>query len=405
MAKGVAKDRKHIQRYKTADGAIRFRARLSHDGLRVSQSFASEDQAIRWRNERIDERREGREVKRPAKVRSGRNLVTFVREEYWPAYAKPILAERTRNNYGHIFKRLVSKAPLGRKAPELIDAEDILDWQDWCREQGFTDAEIRTAQKVISGAYTWAAKRPRKTGISGNPISGAGWPSEQRRLTPYIAEALTVERVRREILRSEHGRKRSRIRAALLLSIMAQSGMRPYEARQLQLHDVDLKREVIQLPAEKTKNKRSRVIPLWKPLADDIKRYAKEQKLAASGYLIGGVDDEMPMSFSGWERWRRDFYIPARKSVAKKIKGPQLGKARAYDLCRHSYAAQQIAGLMPLATLASIMGHSVEVLSEVYAAPLEGVEQRQKRGGYEPIDPEHEVIAARRKLAKKSTRA
>jgi len=396
MAKGVRPDGRHIQAYKTPQGAERFRVRLQVRGKRVSGVFATINEAIDWRDARLKERRDGAEVDEQPRRRTGRNLVTFVRDEYWPAQVSK-LADRTRRNYGNHFRNWVADSELGRKAPELIDSEDITEWQEWCRGNGASEEQIRTAQKVISGAYRWAARLPRRTGIQGNPIGGAEWPSSSRVITPYIAEPLILERVRREILASS-ARGRTRVRAALLLSLMAQTGMRPGEARMLQLQDVSLSDEVIDLPAEKTKTKeKNRAIPLFTPLAEDIEAFKKMAKLKRSSYLIFGRDRDQPMSFTGWERWRRDFYVPARDKVAKRLGDQQLGKARAYDLCRHSYAAQQIAALMPLNELAETMGHSVDVLSKVYAAPLVSVKRKRTRGDYEPIDPEQEIIEARAK--------
>jgi hypothetical protein len=83
-------------------------------------------------------------------------------------------------------------------------------------------------------------------------------------------------------------------------------------------------------------------------------------------------------------QWSRPFLNP--------LADPELKTARAYDLCRHSYAALQLAALMPLPDLAQIMGHSVAVLSSTYAAEP----RRQTRGT--PIDVESEIETARGQL-------
>src|ERR1044072_5314717 len=366
MPKGIKRDERHIRRYQTASGLQRFQVRLTVDGQRFTKSFGALDEAIQWRNERIEERRQGKQFTKPQQRQQGRNLVTFVKHEYWHGYVEKTLAHRTRHNYGRHFKKWVAEAPLGRKAPELIDSEDILEWQEWCRAHGATPHQIRVAQKVISGAYTWASRRPRSTGIQANPVASAEWPGSERELTPYIVDHLIVEEIRQEILRADVGRQTSRARAALLLSIMAQTGMRPSEARQLRVHDVDLDKRVIQLPAVKSKKKGKRgkqcgrAIPLWQPLAEDIEASIADQCLSAGDYLVGRLGNDDGMSLSGWQRWRNDFYAPARDLVAERHSDSKLGTARASDLCRHSYVAQQIAALMPLTRLSEIMGHSVE---------------------------------------------
>lgn len=115
--------------------------------------------------------------------------------------------------------------------------------------------------------------------------------------------------------------------------------------------------------------------------------------LGQDDYIVGKLSGGQ-MTFHGWENWRDRAYKTARDVVAVRIQDDRLLEARAYDLCRHSYAAQQLAALMSLPKLAKIMGHSEEVLTRHYSQELE------ERQGQTEVDPEQAVIAARRTVAR-----
>ena len=384
-------DGANVERYVTPTGEERFRVRIRVHGQRFSRSFATLEAAQDWRDETKQARRNKAkgEIKRPGSLRQPpQTLVAFVRDVWWPGPARSELAQRTRENYYRVFKNWVAPSPLGAMSFGAIDPEDILDWQEWCRQHGAGEPTIRTAQKVISKAYRWAAARPKRTGVTANPVAAAGWPKEARSHEVHVFSPVVIERIRRRILAGP-GSNWGRSRDALLLSLMSQTGIRPGEARAVRLRNVG--ERVIRLP--KTKNSVPRTVPLWAPLSDDIRAFAVKWNLKPEDHLVGQRSGA-PMSFAGWENWRDDSYIPARDAEAKAAGDEEaLAGARAYDLCRHSYAAQQIAALIPLAELARIMGHSTQVLSSTYMAELE-----ERRGRREPLDPETAVAEARRQV-------
>ncbi len=391
MSSIAKRDRGHIQEYRTPSGALRYRVRVWVAGQRVSASFADLAPAQTWRDEVKRTRREAREGQDAvvSKRAPAQTLVAFVRDRWWEEYARVSLAERTRKNYYSHFKRLVVPSPLGALDVTKVDAEHIHEWQAWARRQGANEPSIRTAQKVISAAYTWGAKMPRTRGVIANPVSSADWPEESRTHTVHVFGPEILEQVRVEILRGE-GTDNQRQRDALLLSVMAQTGMRPSEARELQVHNVG--RSTIKL--DETKTDKPRTVPLWAPLRDDIEGWVQMAGLGPTNYLVSKLSGDR-MSFHGWENWRDRAYKPARNTVAKRIRDKRLREARAYDLCRHSYAAQQLAALMSLPKLAKIMGHSEQVLARHYSQELE------EREGQDEVDPEQAVIAARRAVARR----
>jgi integrase len=396
-----------IDDYKTRTGAPRWRVRLRlPSGRRCSRSFTSLDAALNYRDQqriarRIESRNQSQTRRRsnPAPVTDPRipglaaadpmTVGEFVTGRWWREQASQELAPRTLANYARARARFIEPSPLADLSIEAVDAEDILDWQQWARSHGATEEMLRTAQKVLSGAFSWGARRPRSTGVRANPISTAEWPCPRRKVIPYIAEPEVVEKVRQAILNSGQGLAKTRQRDALLLSVMALTGARPGDVRGIRVCDVHFRDS--ELLIAKTKTGRPRVVPLFGSLAIEIKAWIATAGLRADDALVG--TDGSPMSFEGWENWRRRAYNPARSEVASSLDDPPLARARAYDLCRHSYAALQLAALMDLPQLAEIMGHSVDVLASTYAAPLR---RAPRRGSDRLIDVEATLQAVRK---------
>jgi integrase len=401
-------DNHHIDEYSTPGGQMRWRVRMRLAGRpRLNKTFTDFEAAQDWRDQQLILRRAQRRRSAPVlpellglvdpfptngngngdpRALATATVAHFIARHYWPQRAQKKLAPRTLNNYWRAFERFIEPSPLGQLALATVDAEDVLEWQEWCLDEaGASQEMMRTAQKVLSGAYTWGAKRPKRTGIWLHPVALAEWPEISRTLIPFIADQWTVERVRQAILHGS-GRAWTRQRDALLLSLMALTGARPGDVLAVRLCDVRFQER--ELVLRHTKTKRPRTVPLFQPLADEIRAWVKTAGLSAESFLLA-PETGAPMSFSGWERWRDRAYKPARNQVAKDPKDPDLAAARAYDLCRHSYAALQLAALMPLPDLAQIMGHSVAVLSSTYAGQL------RRQDPSKPVEAEAEVIAAR----------
>ncbi|MGH2987597.1 MAG: hypothetical protein ACRDLO_13050 [Solirubrobacterales bacterium] len=66
-------------------------------------------------------------MRRPVSQRQPMTVTALVRDLYWPNYARPKLAQRTRENYYGAFRRWVAPSPLGAAVADRVDAEDILD--------------------------------------------------------------------------------------------------------------------------------------------------------------------------------------------------------------------------------------------------------------------------------------
>ena len=393
MARKPTRDMDNIAIYKTRSGDIRYRVRFRRDGESRTASFATVEEARRKRDEMKYEPAGTAPQASAVTDRENMTVVDFIGRLWWEERAMTNLNVSTRKDYRRYIKRLIVPSPIGGLRASDLDSEHVLDWVDWCRKKpkpGATDSVIRSTLKVISGAYSWGADRPRKTGIKGNHVPRSAWPKEIREHDVVIVDQEVIERFRQQILRSAKGSPETRKRDALLLSLMAQTGMRPMEARGLRVQDV--RNDEIDLTETKTKKKRT--VPLWAPLAEDIDDWVTTAGLSGEDFLVGNLDGRK-MSMSGWENWRSRVWNPARDAVARKpeVNDGRLLNALAYDVCRHSYAAQQEAALMPVSDLSKVMGHSVAVLSRHYSKPMPGRDPRVR------VDPEQSVVAARKKIA------
>ncbi len=394
MARGIKGNQGHIDSYKTPSGEDRFRVRLSINGQRLSKVFPTVELAEDYRDTQIQARR-----KDPAKTQASLThvpLANFVR--LWMedrADGAPFhLAQRTRSNYYRAFKRWVLPYGLAGYDYRRLNAEHLTLWRREVIERAGTE-NVRTCLKVISGAYNWGIQTPETLGVSINPVGAIKWPTKARSHDVYVVEHIVVERIRRHILDHEEGAdERRRERDALLLSLMAQTGCRPGEARQIELGMVDFEGRAIHLPKRISKTGHARKLRLWRPLADDIGAWVGSQELRLHQTLCCRHDGSEMGQF-GWDRWREKAFEPARNAVADQLGDERLGNARAYDLCRHSFAAQAINALWDLNSLSEAMGHHISTLSQHYSHQLQVAREEDKRK-----DPELAVLKARQAVGR-----
>lgn len=410
---------RNIYPYRLTDGTEKLQVRVRVSGRRVSIVCDDYDAAIKERN-RLEEARLGKH-KAPLpepKPRGGssprRTVTSFIRDEWWPtvvptreglptrgrargkAGAKQLpLAQRTRDNYKGLLKNWIFPFDLGSMDPAEVDAQDITEWMSEIRTKGASESNIRQALKLLSNAFGWGATMPRKTGINGNPVTSAAWPAEVREKEPEYFEFETTEWIRQLILHTAPARdERSRRRKTLLFSLMQGTAMRPEEARRIEAAHVG--EHFLTLPARISKTGRERVIPLWSPTYEEAASFIEDYELRPSDSLIAR-EDGRAMSFTGWQKWRREVYNPARDWVADHVGDKRLKSAVVYDVCRHRWARAQLAALMPPQDVAQAMGHDLATLARVYAGPITDANER-RRLGKGPYAPEAELIAARKKV-------
>jgi integrase len=431
MGRGISRDSKNIYPYALADGSTKYQVRLRVHGQRVSKAFDDLDQAESWRDEALSKRhrdavriREGEapEFTPQPRQRGGRaperNVLDFIRDEWRPtalprfegqptrgrargkAGAKQLpLAQRTRNTHKSVMKVWIHGTKLASLDPTKVDAQHITEWVDEVRAKEASDAMIRQGLKLLSNAFGWAATVPRQTGINVNPVTSAAWPPEVREKEIHYFEFIATEWIwqwMRNTAAAESDAAREK--KAMLFCLMAGTGMRPEEARRVEAAHVG--DHFLTLPARISKTGRDRTIPLWAPVQDELSAYIERRKLKPSDPLISRRDGG-PMTFTGWEKWRRDAYNPARDWVAGEIlHDERLETAVAYDVCRHRYGRAELAALVPPQAVAEAMGHDLVTLSRVYAGPIREANERSRRGR-KPYDPESKLRRARAEVAAK----
>src|SRR5581483_9304111 len=165
-----------IWAYETGAGERRYQVRY-RDGVRQrGRSFSRLQDARAFRAEVALARQQRRELRAPRLLRT---LGQYA-EEIWMPEAQWAPATRKRNQ--SVWERWIRPAPLTDLPIAAIDAEDILDWQQWARDRGVGAATLRLARIILSGAFTHAAARPRSSGVRSNPVSAAriGLPRRRR---------------------------------------------------------------------------------------------------------------------------------------------------------------------------------------------------------------------------------
>lgn len=347
-------------------------------------------------------------------VRSPENrstLTAFV-EEVWAPRARRRLAQKTCERDSIVFAKHIHPA-LGERPIAELDIEDLVEWQDGLEEAGVGAPTLIKAMSILSSIFAEAARRPRSTGVHGNPVGLLQKPSAKRRRRPLVWGPVVVERVRFQLIANSRrigpGRDLAIERDALLISLMEMTGCRPGEALGLRWPDIGDRIAVVRRLSgrdivEGTKTGRHRSVPVLGPLRADLDRLRRLDGEAASEYVFrtsaGGHWVE-----TDWRNYRSRHFRPALERVEVAWDGwrtalpdptavresvPGLAFTRPYDLGRHTHSALMLASGMSLQLLARIQGHGIRVLDEAYSEQLAEFEERGER-----IDPVREIEAAR----------
>jgi hypothetical protein len=85
---------------------------------------------------------------------------------------------------------------LGGLAIAAIDVEVLVGWQDGLEEAGVGAPTLIKAMSIASSIFREAARRPRTTGVTSNPVGLLEKPRSRRRRQPLVWGPVVVERVR-----------------------------------------------------------------------------------------------------------------------------------------------------------------------------------------------------------------
>lgn len=214
-------------------------------------------------------------------------------------------------------QRAQAMRPGKGKVPQLMTASSI-------------EKELRTLSAVFAKAIEWGKLDGR------NPCAGVDPPQnlESAPIHWYTRAQLA------KLYRGWHGQT---------WKLMANTGLRRSEARQLRPEDIDFRRGVIRVVSTagaRTKSGKWREVPL-----NDSARVAARALIRAngeSGYVVPRITrDSLSRSFS--------------------LELKRLGLEGSLHGLRHSYGAHLVMAGVPLRTLQVLMGHASFTTTEKYA--------------------------------------
>jgi integrase len=339
-------------------------------------------------------------------------LSAFV-ERVWAPRARRRLAAKTWERDSIVYAKHIRPA-LGARPIGALDVEDLAEWQDGLEARGVGAPTVIKAMSILSSVFREAARRPRSTGVRGNPVGLLERPSAKRRHRPLVWGPVVVERVRFELIarsrRIGPSGKAVAIRDGLLVGLMAMTGCRPGEALGLRWGDVGSRIAIERALSgsevvERTKTGRGRGVPVLSPLRRDLDT-ARERCHGRDEDFVFRTPTGGHWVETDWRNYRSRHFKPALERVEREWEGwreslprpddvrasvPGLVRTRPYDLGRHTHSALMLASGMSLQRLARIQGHGIRVLDETYSEQLAEFEDRGER-----IDPVAEIEAARR---------
>jgi integrase len=305
--------------------------------------------------------------------------------QYWTPEHAAGLEPATRERYASSYKLHIYPS-LGSVALSDLSVATLRFWQSHRLAAGASPETVTKARVMLSSVLTHAAGAEEVSGISSNPLKLVKPPKMTPRDAVEPLSPTTIERIRTTIgapmpvpvaegkrlgglrVGYEMPDQRSaqvRSRDALIVSVLAYTGMRPEELRALRWADVRQNTIVVQRATnpdgsfKTTKNRKRRSVRLMAPLAQDLREYRLIAGRPAAQTLIFPRKDGRAWTKEDWDNWRQRTWGRARRRAG-------LAAPIPYDL-RHSAASLWIAeGRQPL-RVAQWLGHSVKVLLETYA--------------------------------------
>jgi integrase len=342
-----------------------------------SRSFRRKRDAERFDLQVKDAKQTGMLVR----VGGAETLDKYVEQTWAPIHVAP-LSPRTRTLYvslydGHISPTL-GRYPLRDLTPEIIGR-----WQADRLASGAAVERTRKSLTLLGGILQRAVEAGR---ISSNPQrlvrKAPALPTEEvRPLAPT-----TVERIR-EALRGGAGRDnpstrhdlhRLRERDAVMVPLLAYSGLRPQEMRELCWVHVQERTLVVHAPKTRRHRAQPRTVRLLAPLVQDL----REWRLACghpdeSVPVIPALNEEA-MSENAFEMWRSRAWTAALAACG-------VAYQRPYD-----FASLLLHEGRSVIYVARQLGHGAGLTMRTYGHVIDELEDAPR------IRAEDAIMAARR---------
>jgi integrase len=315
-------------------------------------------------------------------------LVGTLVEAYWRDHAVPNLSDNARGDYRRVWAKWLKPRLGHRKVRELTPGR-VDNLVGDLKTAGAKPPTIAKALTMLGSVCRYAV-REGSYGLTTNPVREVSKPKVTKRLKRPLTPA-TVEAIRARLLARSRVPELTRQRDAFMVSVLAYSGARPWEATHL--HVEDFGEGSVLLNARKTSKERP--VRLLAPLAADLRAY-----MLATGIRSGALFPAPPSkgepktewAETDWRNWAKRVYRPA--AIAEGV----TGDLRPYRL-RGSFASLMLWEGKSLPRVAGWMGHDIATLATDYAGVLEDLEDAEHR------DAVATIMAARQPTESKPLRA
>jgi integrase len=346
-----------IERRVRKSGDVVWRVRWrDHVGRNRSREVGSKREAQAF----DDEMRRRRRMGELALFDAGRETLDGYVTGAWVRSYAAHLAPRTRAVYSSTYDRHIAPR-LGGTPLREIDAETVGAFQSDLIASGVGPHAIRKAMTLLGALLQRAAEGRR---IPYNPqrvVRKARLPlsTEVRPLAPVRVEAM---------------RAAAELRDATIVSVLAYSGLRPGELRELRWRHV--RERTLLINAAKTG--RRRTVRLLIPLAEDLALWR------AAG---GEPDDELTVfpdeqgevwTANGFEKWRQ-------RRFGELLQAAGVSSGRPYDL-RHSFASLLLHEGRDVIYVARQLGHGADLTLRTYGHVIEELEDSPQLPAEEAIE-------------------
>lgn len=297
------------------------------------------------------------------------------------------LKRSTLKTYRYLWEAHAARR-LGAYALRDIDARCVVAFRGELLAAGVGPQSVVKTMSMLQRVFRDAVEYGD---VAFNPFKAVQKPSPGPSREAHPLTPLQVERLAADI------EARGYLRSAVLVRLMAYTGLRPQEALALHWYAVREQTLLVELAnadgeLERLKNrkrsrKRSRTVDLMTSVQEDLVAFrqacgdAGDDRLVFPHELHGGLwlDEH-------YRTWRRRTYVPSAENVGLPTKRP-------YDL-RHTWTSLRIAEKrLSIAEIAEQLGDKTSTMLDTYTHVIN--EWRGRSG----IDVEAEVRRARAKVA------
>jgi integrase len=296
-------------RWKEPDGR---KPRRTFDTLQDALDYqAKRRSAKRWRPEELRQESAGR-----------RTLAEFF-EEWWLSHGMIELKRSTLKTYRCLWEAHAA-ARLGPVALRDIDARKVVAFRGELLAAGVGPGSVVKTMAMLQRVFRDAVEYGE---VAYNPFKAVQRPSPPPAREAHPLTPLQIERL------ADNLEARGYVRSAMLVRLMAYTGLRPQEALALHWYAVrentllvelaNADGELDRLKNRKRSRKRSRTIDLMGPVQEDLVAFRRvcgdpnDDQLVFPHELHCGLwlDEH-------YRTWRRRIYVPSAENVALPSKRP-----------------------------------------------------------------------------------